>query len=353
MRPDKEIDLTAIHTSTTALNDKLRLYAKSVEAISELSGSQKTRRYFDYEIRDLLRQKYKLKYVTNGWIKMQEILATYDWFKNTSDHILGDNIVTMHICEHPGKFIFAIKDFIKKFHPKLKHTFIFQSLNPVVTNSGFALDPMLKHDPAGTLDYGADQTGNIITNMRYYVDTYAKQKIFLITSDCGEDYSEDFTKQETGLYPIYEAALLTAIGLATTHYVFKFFSFSDMKTIKMLYLACLFYDRVDIVRLMTTKGNSGENYCVCSLYIGSDANKKSIAGGHIELGDKFDTKFINRINMVHEILTVRRMTSINQLLFRFHNDTYVKENTELVTKTKLYADYYTHYFLNYIGYGSI
>jgi len=353
-------DRTQIEKVHSDVNDKIKEYSQQIKKIQEISGTKKIRRYFDYELRDIIHNKYGISHVTNGWIKMYEILNTYSFFdKNNSE------IQTFHICEHPGKFIFATKDFISKNKITNKHHYVYQSLNPA-TSSGFKLDPKLKSDPNGKLDYGIKKTGDISDpdNIDYYIKQYQNQNFTLFTSDCGEDFSEDFTKQEGGMYEIYLGALITVVGIAPqkSNYVFKFFSFADDKTIELLYIMTKLYETVDIVRLMTTKSNSGENYCVCRNFNYKPENKsqfvKKLISYLIDLRNKnnskvlfasYDPIFIDRINKYYHLLALRRMTAMNQLLFRLANNTYTKNNESVINLVKQYVDYYTTYFLNYIG----
>lgn len=338
------------------LKSKMKEYAHNLKKIINLADSEKIRRYFDYEIRDVLKKKYNIPHITNAWIKMYELLITYNLFSDDNPN----EILTMHICEHPGKFIFAIKDFIKNKLSDSPHKFVFQSLNPTKNKAGFKVDPELKNDSSGILDYGKNSTGDItnIDNINHYIKTYSDKNFKLITSDCGEDFSDDFTLQEMGLYKIYLSALVTSIGLSKpgTNYIFKLFSFSNIKTIELLYIACMFYESVDIVRVMTTKGNSSEIYCVCQNYNYDKNNKildkliNYINDQSVSFVKLYDKAFIERIIKYHHLLTIRRITSINQLLFRLFNDDYTKSNNVIISTIKLYVDYYTNYFIKYIGF---
>jgi len=332
---------------TQSLNKKISEYQKYLKEMSKIESSEKIRRYFDYEIRDKMNQMLNTNHITNGWIKMSEILATYPSLVNKSD----PTIDTFHICEHPGKFVFAIKDYIKK-NTKSKHHFVFQSLNTDLMPNGFKVDYKLKKDPDGILDYGKTQTGDITDadNIRYYIDKYQKNNIELFTSDCGEDFGDDPAGQESGLYNVYLCALTIVIGIANkgANYVFKFFSFGESNTIELLYITTLFFEKVDIVRLMTTKGNSGENYCVCQNFI---PNEKLTVETLINQKEKlFPEIFLKRIQKYHMLLTLRRMTVLNNMIFRFINHHYIQNHKEIQDVIKQYVDFYVKYFINYIGY---
>jgi hypothetical protein len=126
-------------------------------------AENKIRRYFDYEIRDAICEMTG-KRVTNAWVKMYEILVTYKFPKK-------NELQSFHICEHPGKFIYAIRD----YNGRGKHKFVFQSLNPEKNKDAFNVDKTLLNKPNGTLDYGSKNTGDItdIDNINYYISSYS------------------------------------------------------------------------------------------------------------------------------------------------------------------------------------
>lgn len=350
------LEMNKINKYKKMVDDKITEYMSYINKISTYKNKKKIRRYFDYEIRDTLK-KILGKDITNAWVKMYEILVTYQ--VDFNEPIVN----TFHICEHPGKFIFAVKDYLNKIDKPIEHHFVFQSLNPKFNTEGFRVDKLLLHDKSGTLDYGITNTGDItnIDNIMYYIEKYQNQKFKLITSDCGLDFGDDFTKQETGLYQVFLSALIVAIGLSSgdSMYVFKFFSLFEEQTIQMIYLASQIFEKVDIVRVMTTKGPSGENYCVCS-HPNPKINKEEYINQLIDhlknpnqtIYQQYDPRFIERINDIVKVLAIRRITAINQMIFRLLNFNYVTEHPDTVDMVQKYVDYYTHYFVNYILKGS-
>lgn len=371
---DTSLDLDKINKYKNMLDNKIREYASYLSKVIELKNRKKIRRYFDYEIRDALRKKFGTD-ISNAWIKMYELLVTYEFNfikdkidcsdtshnKDKKNHVI---INTFHICEHPGKFIFAIKDYISKQKIPLDHRFVFQSLNPRMDKDAFKVDKRLIIDKKGVLDYGKNNTGDItdMDNILYYINKYSKKKFKLITSDCGQSFKEDFTKQETGLYKIFLSAMIVAIGIssADTVYIFKMFSFNDPKTIHLLYLAAKVFKKVDIVRLMTTKGVSGENYCVC-ISLNTDIDREKIINKlllHLKNSDsplytKMNSTFVKRVMIAIRLFTIRRIVSYNQMIFRLLNFDFVQQHEQIVDVVKKYVDYYTNYFIDYITHGRL
>jgi hypothetical protein len=114
---------------------------------------------------------------------------------------------------------------------------------------------------------------------------------------------------------------------------------------------------VDLTRLMTDKSGSGEIYVVCTnfnykkndfdevfekllKYIDADDNEFII--------DKFDEEFMDNIIKYHYLLTIRRITNYNMLLFRLYNAEYAIASKEVRMYVKHLTDYYVNYYIKYI-----
>lgn len=335
----------ASYTSDKTLLRKIKEYKKRTNT-SKSSLPSTIRKFFHYEIKDRVGEIVGSK-VTNAWVKMYEILTAYKLF--------GDSelIQTFHLCEHPGAFVLAIQEWVATNTTK-KHKFIFQSLKPNNDTQIFKPDPKINKE---FLDYGVDR-GDVTKrkNIMYYRNKYKDIHYDLITSDCGLSFSDYYTKQEEGLYKIFFGALLCAIGLADkgTNYVFKLFSFDQIKTIEMLYICCMFFKSVDLCRLLTDKTVSGEIYVICCDfnfegdfdsvfeklldYLDSDLNSSFII-------DKFDSEFVENIKKYSDLLTMRRITNYNMVLFRRLNINYSKA----IPYVQKVTDYYADYFLQYTG----
>jgi hypothetical protein len=87
---------------------------------------------------------------------------------------------------------------------------------------------------------------------------------------------------------------------------------------------------------MTTKGNSNENYCVCREKIASDMSVDDMLEKEYDL---YDPNVLERHKQAVEVLSLRRITATNQLIFRLNNYIFYKK----------YVKYYTKYFIKYIG----
>lgn len=151
-------------------------------------------------------------------------------------------------------------------------------------------------------------------------------------------------------------ALIAAVGVAApgAHYVMKMFSFDNDDTVELLLLASKYFERVDVVRLLTDKSGSGEVYLVCLNFLGaSDAEVRTmtcrLTGECKRLTTSPPPRFLRRVERAHETMTLRRLTNMNMLMFRFYNNAYVDAHPEVKLYVKHLAQYYTQYFLTYVG----
>ena len=330
------------------VTEKVAEYATYTRDIAKTRNMDKVRRFFDYEIRDHVKEQLPDSKVTNAWVKMYELLKTFDLLApNKPAH-------TFHVCEHPGAFIFAVQEFAKRHG--IEHSYAFQSLRPGKDRQVFPPDRSL---PTAALDYGATGTGDITDprNIRHYIDKWRPAKPALVTSDCGLDCSDDFNGQEDKMLPIFFAALVAALGVSSTgsHYVFKLFSFSSPATLAMLQVACRYYKHVDIVRLLTDKGGSGEVYVVCRDLVVEPTRQEvealidRLASRDFTKGATFHPAFAKRVIKAHEVLSMRRIVSLNQLIFRVRNFAYADQNPDVKRYVQHYVNYYVKYLMTYLA----
>lgn len=366
LNSDYQIDLSPIAVHKNIVNDKIREVAEESSEYKKYLYDPQTkkkipgrsiRKIFDYEIRDTVAKYLPNSYITNAWCKLYEILSAYNMFAEAIE-----SIETFHICEHPGAFIYAIRDYIKSLNKDIEHTFTFQSLKPKFDKQIFESEEKLLKDHSDKLDYGADGTGDItnVENILYYVNKYKNNNIELITSDCGLDCSADFVSQGNTLQPIFMGALLCAIGIAKkgSWYISKIFNFNEQKIMEMLYIGSYFYESVDIVRPLTTKEGSREVYVVYKNFKYEHDKIQNIYDKLIEyytnydqntnIVDSIDSRFLKRVFRYDALLSMWIITNMNYTIFRMRNKKFVSCNPIIKTYIKQYANYQAEYYVTYI-----
>jgi uncharacterized membrane protein YobD (UPF0266 family) len=103
---------------------------------------------------------------------------------------------------------------------------------------------------------------------------------------------------------------------------------------------------------LTTKTSSGEIYIVCLNFKGISSDelddliikydKNDIFIDHIPI------LFSQKLEKYNKLLTYRRITNLNFLLFRVFNAEYIRDNPEIIENVKEKVYHYVNYFLKYI-----
>jgi len=312
------------------------------------------RKFFSYEIIDLLTLNYNVEYVTVAWLKCYEML---EWYKL----ITKKNINYFGICEQPGAFVYAINHYIKT-HDLGDFNFILQSLRVNVTrkSTGFKAEDNLYKTYEDRYDYGKTETGDVtnLENIKYYRQKYYDKHFDLISADCGLDCSDDFSLQEKKIFKIFFGQLLVAISLADvgTNYFTKLFTSYSLQTTNLMYLLSTLFEEVYLSRVLTTKSISGEVYLVCKNFKYTkkefDNQLKKIydiyEAGSIPsfLNIKEDT-FLNFMSECNKILLHRRIIAYRSSYFRYQNRKYTSENQKVIKYVKEMTDHYANYFITH------
>jgi 23S rRNA U2552 (ribose-2'-O)-methylase RlmE/FtsJ len=179
-----------------------------------------------------------LKPLSRSFFKMIEILTVMDFFKR---HTLRKNsIKSAHVCEGPGGFIEALLHLSSKNAFKVENVWA-MTLRPTKTNiPGWKRAyNFLKKSPMVSIEYGADDTGNIMVpiNQGAFLEK-TRGKCQLFTADGGFDFSEHYGTQEEEVLPLLVSSVL--IGLQTLSkggdFVLKIFDTESKATIELIAL---------------------------------------------------------------------------------------------------------------------
>ena len=250
--------------------------------------------------------------ISRSYFKLLEILHTFNFFKN--------NCYISCIAEGPGGFIQCLHDTYNK-----------KNLN-LINVHGITLISNDKRVPywnnqilsnyKNTICYCSDKTGDIynIKNANEYINSH-KEKCFLVTSDGGFDYSDDYNNQELSSIKLLFCEVYIALNIQDINgnFIIKMFDLLNIKTIQLLYILYLHYESIyfhkpDTSRLSNSekyiicKGFRGLNNCINELLIKNyDTNDINILvpESFINNIDDYNNKFIkNQIKNINEVLQI-------------------------------------------------
>ena len=213
--------------------------------------------------------------LSRSYFKMIEMLEHSDFWKafkglkNTSK----EPFISAHICEGPGGFVQATIEHLVKHKIPVKGVYA-MTLKPTKSNiPGWRRSThFLKKYPQVRLEYGADDTGDILkpTNQSWF--NQRAKGAHLFTADGGFDFSVDYTNQEKMAFPLLLSSF--TIGLNTLNkggtMIIKLFDIYGNATQDLILGSALLFDSFTIYKPATSRPCNSERYFIGKGYHGKD-----------------------------------------------------------------------------------
>ena len=146
------------------------------------------------------------------------------------------------------------------------------------------------------------------------------KKSNLVTADGGFDYSNDFNKQELMSYKLIYSEIYIALNIQQNNgtFVLKVFDIFYHKTIQLLYLLFLSYDKVYIYKPTVSRLSNSEKYIVCTGFKGFNKEINDILVKYYNNVDnlyiELPNKFIEIIKEYNNIFVQNQINYINKIL---------------------------------------
>ena len=201
---------------------------------------------------------------SRSFFKMWEIL---DDFK---DDIRAHELPAMRVAflaEGPGGFVEAFHMYRKTHAPDARDATHGMTLLSSDRNiPSWKLPSAVLHETQ--LCRGADGTGNLynIENIDALVDSAGAGACHLVTADGGFDFSNDFNNQEELSQRLIAAEILAALRLQAPGgcFVLKVYDVMNETTLVLLRVLRRCYDRLYVVKPLTSRPANSEKYVVCA-----------------------------------------------------------------------------------------
>ena len=204
-------------------------------------------------------------------IEMTEVMKFWSFLREAKQN----SITTVHICEGPGGFVQHTVQALRNL--QIEKTKIYaMTLKPTKAqipgwkrSSGF-----LRKYPEITLEYGEDDTGNVLLkeNQRNLCKKVGG-KALLFTADGGFDFSIDYSKQEEAVFQLLLASFL--LGLQTLakggFMIIKLFDMYSQATRDLLIGTSIFFKDFTIYKPATSRPCNAERYFLARGYEGQEA----------------------------------------------------------------------------------
>jgi 23S rRNA U2552 (ribose-2'-O)-methylase RlmE/FtsJ len=198
---------------------------------------------------------------------MTEMLELINFFGT----FRSENVRGAHVCEGPGGFIEALYDEAFKNRKKVQ-TSIAMTLKSKQSNvPGWKrASQFLQKNRNVRILYGEDDTGDIMKpeNQQYFIDYCIHPayggKMNLFTADGGFDFSCDYTKQESLIFPLLLAS--TKIGFEVLRkggvFILKLFDFYEKATVDLLYFLSCHFSEWTLYKPATSRPCNPEQYFI-------------------------------------------------------------------------------------------
>jgi 23S rRNA U2552 (ribose-2'-O)-methylase RlmE/FtsJ len=206
--------------------------------------------------------------LSRSYFKMIEILHHIKFWDNLPD----TPFISAHVCEGPGGFIQAVVERLIQLKKQTKGIYA-MTLKPTKSHiPGWRRSShFLKKYNQVHLEYGADDTGNILIPGNQEAFRIRAAGAHLFTADGGFDFSVNYTNQEQMAFPLLLASF--TMGLQTLSQggtmIIKLFDIYGKATQDLLLGSALFFDKFTLYKPATSRPCNSERYFIGTGYHGS------------------------------------------------------------------------------------
>lgn len=214
--------------------------------------------------------------LSRSYFKMIEILHISDFFTTANKK----PFISAHVCEGPGGFIQAVVERLTT--DKIPAGGVYaMTLKPTKSHiPGWRRSiHFLKKYPHIHLEYGEDETGNILRPENQASFCAKARGAQLFTADGGFDFSVNYTNQELMAFPLLLASFtmgLQSLAVGGTM-VIKLFDIYGTATQDLFLGTATFFSSFTLYKPATSRPCNSERYFIAKGYLGSVKAAKWIA----------------------------------------------------------------------------
>ena len=207
--------------------------------------------------------------LSRSYFKMIEMLSVCEFWKNIVTK--STPFVSAHICEGPGGFLQYTVEEAKGRKLSIGNIYA-MTLRPSKAHiPGWRRSiHFLKKHPQIQLEYGADDTGNILvpTNQQAFCKRAMGAQLF--TADGGFDFSIDYANQEQMSYPLLLASFTMGLGSLAKGgtMIIKLFDMYSNATKDLLLGTAKLFKEFTVYKPATSRPCNSERYFMARGYVG-------------------------------------------------------------------------------------
>lgn len=213
----------------------------------------------------------RLKPLSRSYFKMIEILGTFGFWKGLSE--TSAPFTSAHICEGPGGFLQHTIEGLKERRVPIRNLYA-MTLRPTKSHiPGWRRSiHFLRKYPEISLQYGADDTGDVLlpTNQQRFIQVANGAQLF--TADGGFDFSINYKQQELQAFPLILASFVVGLQVLAKggFFVVKLFDMYSTAMQDLVLGSALQFESFCIYKPATSRPCNSERYFVGVNYKGQN-----------------------------------------------------------------------------------
>jgi len=210
----------------------------------------------------------KVHPLSRSYFKMIEMLHVIDFWRSVAR---ASPFRSAHICEGPGGFLQCIVEKLKEKHIPIGAIHA-MTLRPTKSHiPGWRRSvQFLRKNPQIQLEYGADDTGNILLLENQTVFCSRAQDSQIFTADGGFDFSVNYSNQEQMAFPLLLASF--TMGLACLArggtMIIKLFDIYSQATQDLFLGTARLFHSFTLYKPATSRPCNSERYFIATGYSG-------------------------------------------------------------------------------------
>lgn len=265
--------------------------------------------------------------VSNAWLKFAEI------FKFIEDHLndpMNDHFNVFMNAELPGAFLCSLNHIMKTQYSGTGFNWISSSFVPLEANKENELQDsygLLAGNPENWLNALNDPEGYIgdMTSpeqIKMCINKALKRfpdGLNMYTSDAGMDVSSDYSSQEMMNYKLHLGCAIVGLSVLAPKgmLVCKHYTFFKKCSQRILWYYTQFFDRVILIKPVSSRPYNSETYVVCSGYR-RPTDYKDLLDTMFQDLDEYSNKeiseeeYLDRFHLFHDIFVGRQIEFLEE-----------------------------------------
>lgn len=263
--------------------------------------------------------------ISRSYFKLWEILHDF----NLINFQKKEEFVSCHLAEGPGGFIECIYKYIYHYITKdFKNIKIYGStlISKDSSIPKWKIKNTIQNKFNINLNYTNNENGNLydIIQVENFINKVGKNKCNFLTADGGFDFSSNYNNQEKNFINLFISEIYIILNLLKDdgHAIIKIYDIYSKYSIKVLYIISLFFEKIYIVKPLTSRPANSEKYI---------------------LGYKFkkNKKYKFYLNILKKIIITKNLDNLK------NNNIIVQ--SEFIEKILNYNIWYTNRQISYIN----